>query len=106
MLGDEAVGVIAKVGLGVEHFSVGDRVSILSSTSMISNGTHAEYTVVPVYAIIPAPEELDVKTALYQIKNELLNTFRNYATPAKLYSKQRGNRSWKNISILLAFLMP
>jgi NADPH:quinone reductase len=59
MLGDEAVGVIAKVGLGVEHFSVGDRVSILSSTSMISNGTHAEYTVVPVYAIIPAPEELD-----------------------------------------------
>lgn len=59
MLGDEAVGVIEKVGAGVNQFSVGDRVSILSNTNMIANGTHAEHTVVPVNAVIPAPETLD-----------------------------------------------
>jgi NADPH:quinone reductase len=59
MLGDEAVGVIEKVGAGVTQFAVGDRVSILSSTSMVMNGTHAEHTVVPIHAVIPAPEGLD-----------------------------------------------
>jgi NADPH:quinone reductase-like Zn-dependent oxidoreductase len=59
MLGDEAVGVIEKVGSEADRFSVGDRVSILSSTNMITNGTHAEHTVVPVHAVIPAPEALD-----------------------------------------------
>jgi NADPH:quinone reductase len=59
MLGDEAVGVIEKVGAGVNQFSVGDRVSILSSINMIANGTHAEHTIVPAHAVIPAPETLD-----------------------------------------------
>ncbi|NJO43872.1 MAG: zinc-dependent alcohol dehydrogenase family protein [Leptolyngbyaceae cyanobacterium CSU_1_3] len=59
MLGDEAVGVIEKLGAGVDRFAVGDRVSILSSTNMIANGTHAEHTVVSVDAVIPTPETLD-----------------------------------------------
>jgi NADPH:quinone reductase len=59
MLGDEAVGVIEQVGAGVDQFSVGNRISILSSTNMINNGTHAEHTVVPIHAIIPAPKALD-----------------------------------------------
>jgi NADPH:quinone reductase-like Zn-dependent oxidoreductase len=59
MIGAEAVGVIEKVGSEVNSFSVGDRVSILSNTNMIANGTHAEHTVVPVNTIIPAPEMLD-----------------------------------------------
>jgi NADPH:quinone reductase-like Zn-dependent oxidoreductase len=63
MLGDEAVGAIEQVGAGVDRFSVGDRVSILSSTNMIHNGTHAEHTVVPVHAVIPAPETLDDSSA-------------------------------------------
>jgi NADPH:quinone reductase len=63
MLGDEAVGVIEQVGAGVDQFRAGDRVSILSSTNMIANGTHAEHTVVPIYAIIPAPESLDDASA-------------------------------------------
>jgi NADPH:quinone reductase len=63
MLGDEAVGTIEQVGAGVDRFSVGDRVSILSSTSMIANGTHAEHTIVPVDVVIPAPETLDDTSA-------------------------------------------
>ncbi len=59
MLGDEAVGTIQKIGKGVERFSVGDRISILSSTNMIAGGTYAEHTVVPANVIIPAPETLD-----------------------------------------------
>jgi NADPH:quinone reductase len=59
MLGDEAVGVIEQVGAGVDRFAVGDRVSILSSTNMIANGTHAEHTVLSANSIIPAPEALD-----------------------------------------------
>jgi NADPH:quinone reductase len=59
MLGDEAIGIIEAIGTGVDRFAVGDRVSILSSTNMIANGTHAEHTVVSVNSIIPAPETLD-----------------------------------------------
>lgn len=62
-LGCEGTGIVDAVGPGVEGLSVGDAVVITAVPSMDTNGTYAEYTVVPASAVIPRPAGLDATTA-------------------------------------------
>ncbi len=58
-IGYEASGVITAVGEGVDGWSIGDRVGTIPLFSMSSNGVWAESAVVPAYAIVASPENLD-----------------------------------------------
>lgn len=58
-LGCEGTGTIDAVGEGVDQFRVGDAVIVTALPTMDRNGTYAEYTTVPVNAIIARPDGLD-----------------------------------------------
>lgn len=62
-IGDEAVGIVDATGKSAARFKVGDRVSILSRTSMVAHGTHAEHALVEEASLIAAPEGLGDKEA-------------------------------------------
>ncbi len=58
-LGYSSVGVVEKIGRGVEGFEVGDRV--------ISNGSHSEFNVVPVNLVAKVPENVSDESAAYTV---------------------------------------
>src|SRR5262245_47798183 len=57
-LGDEAAGVVAALGPGVEDLRVGDRVAYSSVP-----GAYAEQAVVPAARLVPIPAGLDSRQA-------------------------------------------
>ena len=59
-IGLEGTGLIDAVGPGVEEFSIGDPVILAAVPRMDLNGTYAEYTTVPVSAVVARPAGLDV----------------------------------------------
>ena len=54
--GNEVAGVVAEVGEGVKHISVGQRVIALSNL-----GGFAEKVLVPATHVMPLPDPIDVK---------------------------------------------
>ncbi|MBV9444359.1 MAG: NADP-dependent oxidoreductase [Streptosporangiaceae bacterium] len=64
VLGRDAAGVVAAVGAGVDHVSVGDEVfGHVLLTPPVKNGTLAEYAVLPAAAVAAKPAGLDFVTA-------------------------------------------
>ncbi|MGI5329350.1 zinc-dependent alcohol dehydrogenase family protein [Actinomadura nitritigenes] len=57
-LGCEGTGVIDALGAGVEGLDVGDAVLITAVPDMISNGTYADYTVLPAARVVKRPAGL------------------------------------------------
>jgi NADPH:quinone reductase len=57
-LGEEAAGVVEKVGEGVVGVRVGDRVAFATV-----QGSYAQYQVVPAERLVPVPEGLDLRLA-------------------------------------------
>lgn len=57
-IGQEAAGVVAAVGNGVEGLKVGDRVAYCSV-----NGTYAEYAVAPAARLVPLPDGISTRDA-------------------------------------------
>ena len=62
-LGVEATGVIDAIGPGVVDFGFGDPVIVTAIADAGARGAHAEYTTIPVSAVIARPSELDVVAA-------------------------------------------
>jgi NADPH:quinone reductase len=62
-LGCEGTGIVDAVGSAVEGLAVGDAVLITALPTMDTNGTYADYTVVPASAVIPRPAGLDATAA-------------------------------------------
>jgi NADPH2:quinone reductase len=56
--GQEAAGVVERVGPGVRAFKVGDRVASASIPA-----SYAEYTVAPETVLVPVPEKVDLISA-------------------------------------------
>jgi NADPH2:quinone reductase len=56
--GQETAGTVEKIGAGVEHFAVGDRVA---TTAAI--GAYAEYALTPAATTVKVPDGVDLKTA-------------------------------------------
>ena len=56
--GEEAAGVIEKVGPEVSEVKPGDRVAYANQT-----GSYAEFAVVPTEKLIPVPDEVEIKVA-------------------------------------------
>lgn len=62
-LGVEATGIIDALGPGVEGLGIGDAVIITAIPDLGSNGTYADYTIVPAGRVIARPAGLDVTSA-------------------------------------------
>src|SRR2546423_12538992 len=62
-LGCEGTGTIDAIGPDVEGFEIGDAVLITAVPDMGSNGTYAEYTIMPATRIIERPAGLDATSA-------------------------------------------
>jgi NADPH2:quinone reductase len=58
-LGVEGTGTVDAIGLGVEGFSVGDKVIITAVPDADIRGTYAEYAIVPANRVIERPEGVD-----------------------------------------------
>ena len=58
LIGYEASGVVEGLGEGVDHVSVGQKVSILPMFQQGKYGVYAEAAIVPGHALLPAPEGL------------------------------------------------
>ncbi|KAB2388229.1 zinc-dependent alcohol dehydrogenase family protein [Actinomadura montaniterrae] len=57
-LGCEGTGIIDALGEGVDGFGVGDAVLITAVPDMTSNGTYADYTVLPAARVVKRPAGL------------------------------------------------
>ncbi|WP_062204757.1 zinc-dependent alcohol dehydrogenase family protein [Streptomyces sp. NBRC 109706] len=63
-LGCEGTGIVDAVGSGVDGLGVGDAVLVTAVPDMTSNGTYADYTVLPAARVVKRPAGLDpVKAA-------------------------------------------
>lgn len=62
-LGYEAAGVVEAIGEGVEGFAEGDPIGVVPAFLLTEYGTYGDHVIVPAYAAVPRPAEVDPVTA-------------------------------------------
>ena len=80
--GMEAAGIVDAVGPGVSDVKPGDRVAYA-----MQQGSYAEYAVVPVWKLVPIPEDLDIRTAAAVMLQGMTAHYLSHST----YPLQRGD---------------
>ncbi|MGC8580637.1 MAG: quinone oxidoreductase family protein [bacterium] len=96
-LGQEAAGIVDKIGAGVNEIKIGDRVAYTSTL-----GSYAEYAIVPAWRLVKLPDGIDTQQASAVMLQGMTAHYLAYSTyPVKTGDKVLIHAAAGGVGLLL-----